>query len=69
MLFIRAQPKPSPLAGIKKDTTNGYMGTAIFSDDFAADIRNEFKDKIAFGKSPSLLKGFTKNGFKYKARY
>jgi hypothetical protein len=31
----------------------GTWGTAIFSDDFALDIKSEFKDKIGFGKSPS----------------
>ncbi|MBL7872465.1 MAG: hypothetical protein JNM78_12685 [Cyclobacteriaceae bacterium] len=30
----------------------GTWGTSIFSDDLAADIRNEFRIKIGFGKSP-----------------
>jgi hypothetical protein len=30
----------------------GTWGTSIFSDDFASDIKSEFRDKIGFGKSP-----------------
>ena len=30
----------------------GAWGTAIFSDDIAADVRDDFKDKIAAGKTP-----------------
>jgi len=30
----------------------GTWGTAIFSDDFAADIKGEFSNKIGFGKTP-----------------
>ena len=30
----------------------GTWGTAIFSDDFASDLKSEFRDKIAFGKEP-----------------
>jgi Domain of unknown function (DUF4259) len=30
----------------------GAWGTAIFSDDIAADVRDDFKDKIANGKTP-----------------
>lgn len=31
----------------------GSWGTAIFSDDFASDLKSEFRDKIAFGKEPN----------------
>lgn len=31
----------------------GTWGTAIFSDDLATDIKSDFRDKIAFGKSAS----------------
>ena len=37
-----------------KNKTMGTWGTSIFSDDFAADIRGEFRDKIGNGKSPEL---------------
>ncbi len=30
----------------------GTWGTAIFSDDLAADVKDDFKDKIAAGKTP-----------------
>ena len=32
----------------------GTWGTSIFSDDFAADIKGEFRDKIANGISPAV---------------
>lgn len=32
----------------------GTWGTSIFSDDFASDIKNEFRDLIGIGKSPEV---------------
>ena len=31
----------------------GTWGTPIFSDDFAMDLRREFRDTIGYGKSPA----------------